>query len=149
MSANIWWYIRSSCIFSTFSINKSAPWGNFTSIYLKKHQKILKTKKVIAKSSSENFWDEIFWIISRSKKIDFSLKIVWKWKNLISKIFDFFDLKFFHFHTIFNENFWNFLDRKFSKFFVLKFFDFHTNFNENFQNFSISIFFSKFFKKLL
>ena len=64
----------SGCIFSTFSINKSAPWGNFTSIYKKNHQKILKTKKVRAKSSSENFRDEIFRNFSRSKNFDFFIE---------------------------------------------------------------------------
>ena len=80
----------SRCIFSTFSINKSTPWANFTSIYKIKKNFLLKTKKVRA---------------------------TW---NRHSKIFEiekihFFRSQFFHFHTIFNENF-----RKFSKFFDLK-----------------------------
>ena len=82
----------SGCIFSTFSINKSAPWGNFTSIYKKNHQKILKTKKVRAKSSSEFFWDDFF-----EKFRFFSLKIVWKMKKLRSKNFDFFRSQNFSF----------------------------------------------------
>ena len=62
------------------------------------------------------------------------------WKILRSKIFKIFDLKIFHFHTNFNENFRKFWDRKFSKFLIsiffifdLKNFHFHTNFNENFR----------------
>ena len=76
---------RSSCIFSTFSINKSAPWGNFTSIYKKNHQKIGNeksySKKFIWNFSGQNF----------SKKIEieifdfFHWKLYEKWKILRSK----------------------------------------------------------------
>ena len=39
-----------------------------------------------------------------------------------SKFFDFFDLKFFHFHTNFNEKFWKFWDRKISIFLISQIF---------------------------
>ena len=102
----------------------SSPQSKSTSIYIKNHRFLLKTKKVIA-----TFWK--FWDFFRSKK---------------SKILD---LENFHFHSIFNENFWNFWDRKFRKFSIsdfskifigkcmkMKIFEI-----ENFRKISISIFF--------
>ena len=83
---------------------------------IKKNQKVLlKTKKVGADQSSK-FFGRTFLKFRKFRK--FSLKFVWKWKILRSKIFEIFDLK--NFHRKLNENF---RDRKFSIFSISKIFN--------------------------
>ena len=121
----------SSCIFSTFTINKSAPWGNFTLIYKKNHQEISKTKQLGAKSSSEIFWVENFWNFFEIENFwFFSLKIVWKWKKMRSKKIEIFwsqfsifcDLIFFIFIRFSMKNFRNFRNFSISENFQLDIF---------------------------
>ena len=68
---------------------------------------------------NEKNWDKKIEFFRSKKFQNFSLKIVWKRKFWDRKKSKFFDLKIFHFHTIFNENcrwfFWEFSISKISE----------------------------------
>ena len=71
-----------------FSSRFSVFPDNFTWIHKKKSSKNIKNEKIWSRSKFEKKWADFFGNFEKFR--NFSLKFVWKWKKLRSKIFEIF-----------------------------------------------------------